>query len=581
MDLHPLFTLPSDVVGFNILSLISQRDVSRLDAVVTRGGGESGGHSAAIANLLLALQRTTLHEEARLDRASCALFSQRGFYSESICFPPKSKANAELLGYLTKYGKKAISATFEGCNELSRADIRSMYRALGGEHSALTTVAIDGCSSRVQSELAKVMKVLPKLTNIKVVADHNLDKAWFTSVLTTKIVEIELLSSSVMCNELIGVIAVSCPLLKVITVGNATTVGDPALQELASHCPELESLTLCDCQVSDKGIVAFCERAPMRRLHTLHIEGEDLQLSHGLIREIAAALSNLEHFSVGFAYPYQNFRQAEYHKWKQAFQDLARNCPSLHTLRLNWETLKVLVDGAEHLLWRFPVEDLTIDGFLFTSNATFSAFAESVATLLVRSVRRLTMYVPSGEFGDAFLGALTRAQCALHAHAPARLLESVTFRGCIKLTDASVVSLISAHPRMHTVRLEHADLLTNKVLAALATLGDTLRVAALPHSPKLWDLRQLASHCQHLREVDVAGSREVREASIAALTCCADLQTCNVVSSKFLTYGVLKMLCVSCHSLQELKVKEGSLTAAQKRLLQDRHEGARLVITEL
>jgi hypothetical protein len=581
MNFHRLWTLPSDVVGFEIFSHLSQWDVSRLDAVVTKAGSDSGRLPAATAAFFLALQRTRLHQEARLDRASCALFCKREFYSENICFPSKARANSELLDYLMKYGPKATSATFEGCNNLLQTDVRSIYRALGGNNSALTTVSVNGCSSQVQTLLAEVVRELPMLSGIKVVADHNLDKAWFTSILTAKIVKIELLSSNAMSNELMGIIALSCPLLKAITVGNATTVGDPALQDLAHHCPELESLTLCDCQVTDKGIMAFCERAPMRRLHTLHIEGAELQLSHGLIREVAAALSNLQHFSVGFAYPYQNFRQAEYHKWKQAFQDLARNCPSLHTLRLNWETLKVLVDGAEHLLWRFPVEDLTIDGFLFTSDATFSAFAESVATLLVRSVRRLTTYVPSGEFGDAILGALTRAQCALHAHAPARLLESVTFRGCFALTDAFVVGLVSAHPRLHTVRLEHADLLTNKVLTALATLGDTLRVAALPHSPNLWGLRQLARHCRYLKEVDVSGSPRVRKTSVAALARCANLQTCNVASAEFLRYRVLKKLCVSCQSLQGLKVKEGSLTAAQKRLLQDRHEGARLVITEL
>jgi hypothetical protein len=434
------------------------------------------------------------------------------------------------------------------------------------------------------------MKNLPLLSSIKVEICDRIDMLGMQDSLSERIVKIELLYSYDMSSDLLlSTISAKCPQLKVLTVSNATDVGCPSLLHLAQRCSHLESVTLYDCQVSDRDVVAFCEGASMCRLHTLHIESSGLMLCRNVVHAVASSLTGLKHLSLGKAYPLQSLRLSEWPAWKQSLGDLARNCPGLRTLRLNWETLKVLVDGAEPLVRLFAIEDLTVDGFLEAMNAPeqFKRFASCLAAHLVRSIRRLALYAPPGAQGDAFLRALTQAQRTLHIHAPDRLLESVHFCGCFTLTDAAVVDLISAHPRLHTVRLEDAYQLTNAVLAALCDLGPALQVAAFPHSSLIMSEMadvgtvQLACCCPNLTAIDLTASRNIQDSSIDALAAhCPRLQTCAMTSAALLSFSALQNLCRRCRRLQWLHVSSACVqTEDDERKLQDLYEVSRLKLT--
>jgi hypothetical protein len=576
---NPLLALPHDVLGEKVFSFLGGKEFFWWKAQSLKACRTGEQHRSANQHFLGALARTTLHSIIPLNRASSAYLIARKLHSLSICFPWTCQVCPELQEYLSSHGQKATSVKFDGCNNLTNEDAQMIAAIIGGPNSAVSAVTIDGCNPQVQRALfTSVLTTLPGLSYVKVVDDFDLDKRWFTEVLTRNMVQIELLSSFCMTSDLLINIAVACPQLKVINVSNATRVEDRALQALAQKCHDLESVMLHDCEVTYQGVVTFCVEAPTLSLvQTLHIEGLKLRLTPEVVSQVACTLTNLRHFSVGGDLLQQSLPLHVSKAFKSAFAQLARNCQSIRTMRLDWETLKVLLGGDAPLLRLFPFEDLTVDGYIAGMNSeTFGRLATDLAALLAPSLRRLALNVPAA-YADAFLSAL----------APCQLLESVYFRACSTLTDAPVMELIAAHPCLHTVRLEGAEQLTDDVLTALAELGHTLKVAAFPHSPLMGcnasdegGLAELTSRCPNLTEVDLSRSPDVQDTSVAALALrCPRLQSCSFSQAARLSFTVLRELCVKCRHLQQLHVSKRCVAEAQIAELQALHELTRLKIT--
>jgi hypothetical protein len=576
---NPLLALPHDVLGEKVFSFLGGKEFFWWKAQSLKACRTGEQHRSASQHFLGALAKTTLHSIIPLNRASSAYLIARKLHSLSICFPWTCQACPELLQYLSSHGQKATSVKFDGCNNLTNEDAQMIAAIIGGPNSAVSAVTIDGCNPQVQRALfTSVLTTLPGLSYVKVVDDFDLDKRWFTEVLTRNMVQIELLSSFCMTSDLLINIAVACPQLKVITVSNATCVGNRALQALAQNCRDLESVMLYDCEVTYPGVATFCVEAPTLSLvHTFHIEGPNLRLTPEIVRQVACTLTNLRHFSVGGDLLQQSLPLHVSKAFKGAFAQLARNCQGIRTMRLDWETLKVLLGGDAPLLRLFPFEDLTMDGYIVGMNReTFGKLATDLAVLLAPSLRRLALNVPAA-YGDAFLSAL----------APCQLLESVHFRACCNLTDVMVMDLIAAHPRLHTVRLEGAEQLTDDVLTALSQLGDTLKVAAFPHSPRMGcnvsdegAFAELTRRCPNLTEVDLSYSANLRDTSVAALAArCPRLQYCSLAHAARLSFTVLRELCVKCRHLQQLHVSKRCVAEAQVTELQALHELTRLKIT--
>jgi hypothetical protein len=602
-----MLKLPWHLLASSVFPFLALKDIFWLDAVVERTITlEQMPHQLSetcnVAQVLRwinlqqrfyhALRKTTLQAEVPLTGAASAFLLSRGIHAENITLRWTSRGCHELHKYILQYGAKARSAKLTNRSDLSSDDLFSIFRAIGSDDLKVSALATEGCNARLLTSLHPLVNKLVKLSGIKMKDNSTSENVYIAAALIGAVVKVEVLISCNMSTELLIIIARTCPLLKEITVSNAVVVDDLVLEELALRCPALESVKLYDCEVSDSGVLAFCriwsDRTAPSSMHTLHIESSRLMLSREVVDAVARAFTKLQHLSMGKAYPFQSMRSSEWAAWEESLTDLALKCPSLRTLRLNWETLKVLVAGGEPLMRLFAIESLTVDGFLAGMNApgAFRQFADGLAGGLLGSLCHLTMYAPPGDQGDTFLSALTQAQCALHTRPSDRQLESVHFSGCYQLTDASAVALIDAHPRLHTVRLEDADQLTNAVLAAVSRLGPVAQVVSFPGSSKMGSeagdsgVARLARRCPNLTELDLSCSPHVLDTSIHALAVhCPRLQTCAVKSAVLLTFSALLDLCRSCRSLQALQVNMKCVqTDANMRSLQDLYDVSRLAV---
>jgi hypothetical protein len=419
---NPLLALPHDVLGEKIFPFLGGKEFFWWKAQSLKACRTGEQHQSASQHFLSALARTTLHSIIPLNRASSAYLIARKLHSLSICIPWTSQACPEVQKYLSSHGQKATSVKFDGCNNLTNEDAQMIAATIGGPNSAVSAVTIDGCNPQVQRALfTSVLTTLPGLSYIKVVDDFDLDKRWFTEVLTRNIVQIELLSSFCMTSDLLINIAVACPQLKVITVSNATRVENRALQALAQNCRDLESVMLYDCEVTYQGVVTFCTEAPTLSLvHTFHIEGPNLRLTPEILGQVVCTLTNLTHFSVGGVLLQQSLPLHVSKAFKSAFAQLASKCQGIRTMRLDWETLKVLLEGDAPLLCLFPFEDLTVDGYIAGMNSeTFGRLATDLAALAAppcaQRAGRLRGCLPlcAGAVSAIGVGALPRVQ---HPH---------------------------------------------------------------------------------------------------------------------------------------------------------------------
>lgn len=576
-----------DVLATHILSSLAQEDVMALE-VATRGNVDLR------TQLLVALQNVRLSAKSQLNQATSTWFQQFGCFSTNICLPWNARMSEEdqaIQTYLSLHAANATELHLERCNGLSEENITAIIEAFDvGEGSSLSTLAITGCNQHPKEIFMPLIR--PGLKRFHLVEDSCFSKEWLTTALqsTGNLREIELTAVANLSDNFLIRLAQLSPLLTSLIITHGS-ISDDSTNALAELCPGLEVLKLYDCQrVTNKGVTAFSRQgSPM---HTVHIDSADQQLQLADLVCVARHMHLLKHFCVGLA-DLSNVRIADRQRqWRQAFNTLAVNCPFIRTLSLNWSVLCFLVgdgtDARPDILSRFAVEELVVQGlYRRMGDGAFQGFATRFARQVVRTLKRLTIWVPETQ-GDLFVTALVEVIEASHvAVGQAPLLEALNLSGCDSLTDAALSRLIQACPRLSSLRLDGAVCLTDALLQTLAHhgrgQGGRLRSLVLPQSSLMTDvgLCELTHRCPQLTHLDLSAACQLTDRSVHALAAhCLHLQCLSLASSAQLSYYALRRLCLRCPRLQELDIHRRCLpTAHSAEQLEALHPLTRLVVT--
>ncbi|KIY67959.1 RNI-like protein [Cylindrobasidium torrendii FP15055 ss-10] len=313
-------------------------------------------------------------------------------------------------------------------------------------------------------------------------------------------------SAGIMDDELAVALA-HCPQLESVVLSGVPSLTDRTIVTLASHANNLMGLDLSGCQnVTDIGI--------------LDVVSQALPLQWVMLNRVS-----------GLTDP--------------AISAISRSCSRLIELELCY--LPLLSPLSVRDIWTYSRKLRTLR-LAYCRMLTDQAFPS-------------TLDIPPSKY-DSYEKPLPHRPVTLFEELPplvlthqADNLRILDIAYC-NITDDAIEGIVHHAPRIQTLNLSGCQLLTDRALDAVATLGGHLDVLILAHVPNISDLGvvNFTRNCVNLRCVDVSFCRHLTDMSVFELASLECLRRLSLVRVHHLTDLGLSAIAEQAKSLERLHI---------------------------
>ncbi|KAL5598788.1 hypothetical protein BROUX41_003879 [Berkeleyomyces rouxiae] len=319
-------------------------------------------------------------------------------------------------------------------------------------------------------------------------------------------------------------------------------VNDGTIDSL-KKCNRIERLTLTNCkQVTDSGLISLVS-----------------QNHHMLALDISANQSITD----------------------QSIMTVADNCPRLQGLNIagcvnvTSQSLVALANNCRQ------IKRIKLNDILNVTDEAVLAFAENCPNLLEIDLQMCH------EVGNVSVTALLSKGKALRElrlpylhlitdNAFLPISEKITFdalrildlTGCYELTDAAVVKIIDAAPRLRNVVLAKCRNITNVAVNAISKLGKNLHYVHLGHCSLITDdgARQLINSCNRIRYIDLGCCTALTDASVSLLANLPKLKRIGLVKCSQITDSTINSIAFACIRRAQRPNSDGTSGACLERV---------------
>ncbi|PHH54958.1 SCF E3 ubiquitin ligase complex F-box protein grrA [Ceratocystis fimbriata CBS 114723] len=265
----------------------------------------------------------------------------------------------------------------------------------------------------------------------------------------------------------------------------------------------------------------------------------------------------------------------------QSILTVAENCPRLQGLNIagcvnvTSQSLVTLANSCRQ------IKRIKLNDILNVTDEAVLAFAENCPNLLEIDLQMCH------EVGNISVAALLSKGKALRElrlpylhlitdNAFLPIPSKVTFdalrildlTGCYELTDAAVVKIIDAAPRLRNVVLAKCRNITNVAVTAISKLGKNLHYVHLGHCSLITDegARQLITSCNRIRYIDLGCCTALTDASVCLLANLPKLKRIGLVKCSQITDNTINSIALACNNRANRPNSDGTSGACLERV---------------
>ena len=287
-------------------------------------------------------------------------------------------------------------------------------------------------------------------------------------------------------------------------------IADAILMKL-QRCKRLERLTLLGCKrVTDRGLADILSHNT--GLIALDISGLD-QVTDLSVLVAASRNKNLQGLNLTDC---RNITD-------DAIVEIAQQCRNLRRIKLNNcigikdKSVQALADYSEYLL------EIDLD---HCHQVTSPAIANLIVSCAELRELRLNMCT---QLNDSCFTGLQRDRYMN--------LRSLDLTGCSRITDDSVLAIVTAAPKLRTLVLAKCPNITDRGAVQIARLGKHIHFLHLGHCNQLTDrcVGFLAKYCNRLRYIDLACCTQLTDIAVMELNSLPRLKRIGLVKCSAIT----------------------------------------------
>ncbi|XP_057486120.1 EIN3-binding F-box protein 1-like [Actinidia eriantha] len=326
----------------------------------------------------------------------------------------------------------------------------------------------------------------------------------------------------------LSAVARGCPSLRVLSLWNASSIGDEGLFEIAKECHLLEKLDLCQCpSISNKGLIAIAQNSP--NLSALTIESCQ-NIGNESLQAISRCCPNLQSITI-------------------------RDCPLVGD-----QGVASLLSSAPSALKKVKLQALSITDF---SLAVIGHYGKTLTSLILSGLQNVSekgFWVMGTAHGLEKLVSLTISSCRGTTDASLEAigkgchnLKQMCLRKCCFVSDSGLAAFAKASGSLESLQLEECNRITELgIFSALSNCGSKLKSLALVKCMGIKDLvleTPLLSPCESLRSLSIRSCPGFGSASLAVVgKLCPQLHHVDLSGLCGITDAGLLPLVESCEA---------------------------------